>query len=132
FNINQGTQTSNQNITNDDFNIKEIHIGRQTWGGSVPNFISKLKNLETLYIGDASASTSYNGITSWGNFSGATNINYLGIFRLPSLSVNIPSWVSSLTNLKEIDFRGSTPTLTRANGFVDSLYDFVVLNASMS
>lgn len=132
LNITLGGLNSNQDITNDNFSIKEIHIGRQTWGGGIPDFINKLKALENLYVIDVSSSGLYTGTIDWGDFSECTTLIRIFIGRLPNFTTNIPAWFSDLVNLKQINAQASFQNTGGVNTFVDNFYDFIVSNASMS
>lgn len=120
--------SSDLDISTDNNTIKTITIDRTDYAGAVPLFVNKLKALERLNL---SANTTYSLLTSWGNFSGATNINRIDMQLLPNFTTGIPSWFSSLILLKTLDARATFQTEVRTDEFVDNLYAFVVGNASM-
>jgi len=133
LNISDCNYSSDFDIDEENNNIKTISIGSNSWNsGAVPSFITKLTALKTLNISYTESTLIYNNLTSYGDFSGCTNLETLAIQRLTNFTATIPSWFNSLTKLKAINVYASFQNTGGINSYVNNFYDFIVLNASMS
>jgi hypothetical protein len=131
-----GNTLSSKNIIldYDDYSVTEINIAYGRWNnGAPPSFIGQMKNLKSLSIYGSYnygvSNGSYN-LTDWGDFSGADNLEKINIQWQQKLSMMWPSWFTALKKLRTFDCHASFETLESMNNFVDSVYNFITVNAS--
>ncbi|WP_159799237.1 hypothetical protein [Flavobacterium sp. MK4S-17] len=120
----------------DDYSVTEINIAYGRWNnGAPPSFIGQMKNLKSLSIYGSYnygvSNGSYN-LTDWGDFSGADNLEKINIQWQQKMSMMWPSWFTALKKLKTFDCHASFETLDSMDNFVDSVYNFVIENASIN
>lgn len=124
--------SSPYNIDNDNVSLQTIILGGQTWGtGNPPPFINKLKALKALHIYRPGSGV-LSQITGWGDFSQAVTIEDIRAPRNENLSPILPTWFDALVNLKYFLVSASFQNTGGIDLFVDSIYELVESNASMT
>lgn len=124
--------TSGLDLAVSNNTIQSLRIGGLSSGGFLPAFVNKMLALKTLDLTSIATTALSTGVTSFSGFSACVELTTLILSRNSALPAAVPSWFSGLTKLKTIQAAAVYGTQARVNAFVDSLYSFVVANASIT
>jgi hypothetical protein len=90
----------------------------------IPAVINTIVSLTTLTFAFNGAATDY------GDISGLVNLTNLTVEANPNFTTSIPSYFSSFTKLKTLDFRSCYRTQIRIDTAISNIYAFIVANAA--
>ncbi|OIQ22214.1 MAG: hypothetical protein BM557_02220 [Flavobacterium sp. MedPE-SWcel] len=123
-------------LDNDDYTVGTLSAAYGRWNnGAPPTCIGQMKALEELTIYGSYNYSVSNGafnLLSWGDFSGATALKEINFRWQQKMDLNFPAWLVNLTELKIFDCHASFETLQKMDDFVNSVYDFITTNASIT
>ncbi len=123
-------------LDNDDYSVDVFNASYGRWNNGVPpTCVGQMKALKSLSIYGSYnyivTSGSFN-LTSWGDFSGATTLENISFNWQQKMDLTFPTWLTNLPNFKTFNCHASFETQQSMDDFVDSVYSFVVANASMA
>jgi hypothetical protein len=90
-----------------------------------------MRNLKTLIIYRPSNLTTNTALTGWGDFSNATELQTIELYRQRYMDLMLPAWFPALIKLKRLTVYSCLDSQEKADNFVNSVYNMVTANASM-
>ncbi|OIQ22028.1 MAG: hypothetical protein BM557_01220 [Flavobacterium sp. MedPE-SWcel] len=123
-------------LDTDDYSVESFDASYGRWNnGTPPTCIGQMKALETLVMYGSYNYSVYSGrfnLLNWGDFSSATALREINFRWQQKMDLTFPTWLVNLTNLKIFDCHASFETQEKMDQFVDSVYDFITTNASIT
>lgn len=123
-------------LDSDDFSMMYFDGSYSRWNnGAPPTCVGQMKNLKRLTIYGSynyATSSGASSLTNWGDFRGARLLEQINFYWQQKMDLTLPAWLSDLTLLKILNVHSSFETQQSMDDFVDSVYSFVIANASIT
>jgi hypothetical protein len=92
----------------------------------IPSTLNTIPSLTGISMG-------YSGnLIGWGDLSNLINLTNISIASAPNMSTTLPSYLTLLTKLKNMQAQACFKTQLRVDTWVDNWYTFITTNASMT
>lgn len=92
----------------------------------IPSTLNTIPSLTSISMGYSS------NLIGWGDLSNLINLTYISVTSVPNISTTLPSYLTLLTILKNMQAQACFKTQLRVDTWVDNWYTFITTNAAMT
>ena len=92
----------------------------------IPSTLNTIPSLTSIFFGYSST------LIGWGDLSNLINLTHIRVESGPNISTTLPSYLTLLTILKNMQAQACFKTQLRVDTWVDNWYTFITTNAAMT